>query len=548
MIICGVKITHDAGVALIEDGKLVFSVEMEKLGNAARHSRIEDLSEIFDVLREYGYRSSDVDLFAIDGWRKTERFKPWHGQQVRVQLAPYRRGFVTVDPLRPHNFNISDFNYMSFPHYTGHVVGGYLSSPFAERGEDSYVLSWDGAMFPYLYYVQPRTGEVQSLGPVFNFLGDAYHTISQRFAPFDAPLEFPATLSLPGKIMAYIARGVAQPELLDEMQRCYDQTEQELFRKIPLFDDEVFNEPLGRQFLELYSQKLEVTGVHDVDALATWHAFLERLLLVALEHKLSEQPWPANNLIFVGGCALNIKWNRTLRDSGLVKEFWVPPFPNDAGAAIGAACCAWTTQRGMTPISWSVYSGPELKPSAAIDGWTARQCSTRDLAGLLFESHEPVAVLHGRAELGPRALGNRSLFASPVDARMKQRLNDIKRREDYRPVAPICLEHRAKEIFEPGCPDPYMLFEHDVKPDWIERIPAVCHEDGTARVQTVNREQNPVVFEVLTEFERISGIPLVCNTSANLPGKGFFPDVASAMGWGQVNHVWSDDVCYSNGS
>ena len=128
---------------------------------------------------------------------------------------------------------------------------------------------------------------------------------------------------------------------------------------------------------------------------------------------------------------------------------------------------------------------------------------------------------------------------------MKQRLNDIKHREDYRPVAPICLEHRAQEIFEPGDPDPYMLFEHDVKPEWKARIPAVCHEDGTARVQTVNREQNPVVFEVLTEFERISGIPLLCNTSANRPGKGFFPDVESAMAWGKVKYIWSNNLCYS---
>ena len=544
MIICGVKITHDGAVAVIDDAKLVFSVEMEKLGNANRHSRIEDMSQIFDILREYGYRSSDVDYFSIDGWRKTERFKPWHGQDVRVQLAPYRRGFMTVDPLQAHNYCISDFKYMSFPHYTGHVVGGYCASPFAERGEDSYVLSWDGAMFPYLYFVRPRTREVLSLGPVFNFLGDAYHTISQRFSPFDAPLQFPATLSLPGKIMAYIARGTVRPDLLAEMQRCYEDAEKDVIEKIPLLDDEVFSEPLGRQFLDIYAGKLRPNGVVDADALATWHAFLEQLLLVSLERKLREQPWPSDNLIFVGGCALNIKWNRALRDRGLVKTFWVPPFPNDAGAAIGAASCAWATQRGLTPISWSVYSGPELKPGSPVPGWTARPCSPRDLATLLFETNEPVAVLHGRAELGPRALGNRSLFASPVDARMKQRLNDIKNREDYRPVAPVCLEHRANEIFEPGYPDPYMLFEHDVKAGWKERIPAVCHEDGTARVQTVNREQNPVVFEVLTEFERISGIPLLCNTSANRHGKGFFPDVESAMEWGKVKYVWSNNLLF----
>jgi carbamoyltransferase len=546
VIICGVKITHDGAVAVIEDGRLVFSVEMEKLGNADRHSRIEDMSEIFDILRTYGYRARDIDSFSIDGWRKTERLKPWYGHDVRVQLAPYRRGYITAEPLQQYQYMIADFQYVSFAHYTGHVVGGYCTSPFAVRGEDSYVLSWDGAMFPVLYFVEASTGKVHSLGPVFNFLGDAYHAISQKFSPFDAPLEFPATLSLPGKIMAYIARGSVRPDLMEVMQRCYDRVEQNLINKIPLLDDEVFNEPLGRQFLKTYAEELQPNGVIDADALTTWHAFLERLLIVSLESKLRKQQWPANNLIFVGGCALNIRWNRALRERGLVKKFWVPPFPNDAGAAIGAACCVWATRKGMLPIKWNVYSGPELKDSLPTAGWTSWPCSPRELAALLHETNEPVAFLNGRAELGPRALGNRSLLASPADPLMKSRLNNIKNREHYRPVAPLCLEHRAKEIFEPGDPDPYMLFEHDVRPDWKARIPAVCHEDGTARVQTVNREQNPVIFEVLTEFERLSGIPVLCNTSANRLGKGFFPDIESATAWGKVKYVWSNNLCYSS--
>lgn len=127
---------------------------------------------------------------------------------------------------------------------------------------------------------------------------------------------------------------------------------------------------------------------------------------------------------------------------------------------------------------------------------------------------------------------------------MKDRLNDVKGRERYRPVAPICLEARAPEVFTPGVPDPYMLFEHEVRPDWQNRVPAVVHLDGTARVQTVGPRDDPFVFEVLTEYERLSGIPLLCNTSANLNGSGFFPDVRSAMRWGRVPAVWSDGMLY----
>jgi carbamoyltransferase len=544
VLICGVKITHDGGVALIDDGRLAFSIEMEKLDNANRHSRIEDMSEVFDTLRDFGYSPGDVDCFSIDGWRKTERFKPWHGQDVRVQLAPYRRGFVNADPLHEYRFSISDFEYVSYAHYTGHVVGGYCTSPFSARGEDSYVLSWDGSMFPYLYFVDARRGVVESLGPVLYFLGDAYHTISQRYSPFDAPMQFPATLALPGKIMAYIARGEVNADVLARMRRCYKEVEESVIATLPLLDDEVFAEPLGRRFLNAYAERLEAQRVPDADMLATWHAFLEGLLVTSLERKLGAEPRRADNLIFVGGCALNIKWNRALRDRGLVKEFWVPPFPNDAGAAIGAACCAWVKRHGMAPVSWDIYSGPELKRGGAGEGWASRPCSLEELAALLYETKEPVAYLDGRAELGPRALGHRSLLASPRDPAMKQRLNDVKGRESYRPVAPVCLEHRAPEVFSPGSPDPYMLFEHDVRPQWKSRIPAICHEDGTARVQTVNREQNPALFGLLEEFERISGVPVLCNTSANLPGKGFFPDVASAAVWGRVPYVWSEGFCY----
>ena len=103
---------------------------------------------------------------------------------------------------------------------------------------------------------------------------------------------------------------------------------------------------------------------------------------------------------------------------------------------------------------------------------------------------------------------------------------------------------RAEAIFDPGTPDPYMIFDHKVRPQWVDRIPAVVHLDGTARLQTVTAEQNPLVAELLTEYEKLSGIPMLCNTSANHLGKGFFPDVSSAADWDGVDAIWSDDTLY----
>ncbi len=120
----------------------------------------------------------------------------------------------------------------------------------------------------------------------------------------------------------------------------------------------------------------------------------------------------------------------------------------------------------------------------------------------------------------------------------------MKLREPFRPVAPICIETVAPQIFTPGTPDPYMLFDHFVKEHWAFRIPAVLHDDKTARLQTVSYKQNPVIYDLLLEFHRLTGIPLLCNTSANENGCGFFPDVESAMQWGKCKYIWSEGMLY----
>ena len=168
-----------------------------------------------------------------------------------------------------------------------------------------------------------------------------------------------------------------------------------------------------------------------------------------------------------------------------------------------------------------------------------------EFAELIHRSNEPVLFLDGKAELGPRALGNRSILAAPIRGTMKDTLNRVKGREGYRPVAPVCLESHAPDIFDPGSPDPFMLYDHRVRPPWKDRIPAIQHLDGTARLQTVNADEHPLIFELLTAYHAVSGVPLLCNTSANFQGKGFFPDLQSAGQWGEVNYVWSAGRLFS---
>ena len=140
-----------------------------------------------------------------------------------------------------------------------------------------------------------------------------------------------------------------------------------------------------------------------------------------------------------------------------------------------------------------------------------------------------VAWFQGRSEYGPRALGHRSLLAHPGHAGNLERLNDIKGREQFRPVAPMVLAERAPEIFDGPLPSPYMLFVHDVAPEWRERIPAVVHVDGTARLQTVDPATEPLLARMLTEFDRRTGIPVVVNTSLNTAGRPMVDDPRDAL-------------------
>jgi carbamoyltransferase len=263
-----------------------------------------------------------------------------------------------------------------------------------------------------------------------------------------------------------------------------------------------------------------------------------------LERKLATCTYPKDNICLAGGAALNIKWNSTIRQKKIFKHTWVCPFPNDAGSAIGMAACENFMQTQKLNIDWDVYKGPELIINEPIDGWSKSACSLEQLAALIHHTQEPVIFLQGRAELGPRALGNRSILAAAGSYKMKDLLNYIKFREPYRPVAPVCLEEDAVNIFNPGSPDPYMLYDHKIRDEWKNKVPAITHLDNTARLQTVSNTSNSNLFKLLDAYKKISGIPLLCNTSANYKGCGFFPDIFNATRWNKINYVWANNTIY----
>ncbi len=560
MIICGLKLTHDGAIALIDNGELIFSYEMEKLNNNARFSDLLDLNLHFlaSVLEENDYKLEDIDKIVIDGWGENvseemrlendapaffAKIRDFSNKEFEIEFGRYGMYVKDENVLDVQSFSYEndDFSYNSYLHVSGHIMGAYCTSPFAERKEDSYILVWDGGMFPQCFFFNASTKTIDNLGSIFHIKGDSYASFASNYKPF---IDFEkGGLSIAGKVMAYIALGKCIPEVLEYFKEVFNKNEEEILDKKITNLSNLLGKSISllKEFV-IYG---EINGIEAVDLMATYHVFLQDVLLEKLAYLVEQHPENKRNICLVGGCALNIKWNSHIRNSGVFEEIWVPPFPNDSGSAIGTACCEMVKNTDTLALKWDVYKGPNLnKFNDNIESWINIDCSIKELAFIIHKFDEPIIFLNGKAELGPRALGNRSILSAPVSPTMKSVLNKVKGREDYRPVAPICIVENAPEVFSPGTPDPYMLYDHKVKEDWVGKIPAITHLDGTARLQTVSAKSNPEVYSLLQEYKKLSGVPLLCNTSANHNGKGFFPDVKSVMDWGKVNAIWSEGKIY----
>ncbi|MEO6524256.1 MAG: carbamoyltransferase N-terminal domain-containing protein [Mucilaginibacter sp.] len=559
MIICGIKLTHDGAVALIDDGKLIFSYEMEKLDNMPRHSDFSITWEkVEDILLSHGYSFKEVDRLVFDGWDfyTINAHLPLNQQeQLSFNVASKTDNSLLIDKLadyghfvekndnilKQESFKIPAHSlvYNSYKHVSSHVFATYCTSPFAKKGEDSYILVWDGGMPPQLFYYRYDENIVENLGYLFPFMGYMYITFSHEFEPFNLLNDH---LSVAGKVMAYVALGNIDAMIMDKFRKIYNEL---------IEDEESLNMNINRvmkittEFTRRSKEFCDTEKILHANMLATFQFFLQELLIENLEIKVKERPNLLKNLCFAGGSSLNIKWNSGIRKSRIFNEMWVPPFPNDAGSAIGTACCEMIVSDNKRALEWNVYSGPPVMESDhTASEYSSNDCTIEELAKILYEYNEPVVFMNGLAEMGPRSLGNRSILSAAVSPEMKKLLNEMKGREDYRPVAPICLEENAMEVFDPGMPDPYMLYEHMVRMDWKDKVPAICHLDGTARLQTVNYNQNSTIHELLTHYKKLSGIPLLCNTSANFNGKGFFPDVKSVMEWNKANFIWNHGRIY----
>jgi len=511
---------HDPAAALVVDGVTVAAAEEERF-NRRKHGKDPVAFSTWELperaaawcLEHAGVAPSELDAVAysydpaiattpsVDVMGGT-----WEGLRT---LFAERAPFFLATSLPGLDADRVRF----VPHHVAHAASAYLAAGFGRCA----VLTLDGrgeATSSLAGHVADGCLRVLAEQQLPHSLGLVYESLTAHLGFRRASDEY--------KVMALASYGV--PRWLDELRETIYASGDGGFVAEPL-DWERFAPAIraGEEWAEEHA-----------DLAASVQRRLEEVLL-DLADWLHERTGE-RRLAMAGGVALNCVANSRLWREGPFDELWVQPAAGDSGTALGAA------------LYVAEQLGERVEPmtSAALGrGWTPDELeSWLDRAALPYErpddvAEEAAAVLarngvvawfQGRSEYGPRALGRRSLMADPRNPANLERLNDVKGREQFRPVAPMVLEERAAEIFDGGpLPSPYMLFTHRVKEEWLERIPSVVHVDGTARIQTVSPEREPAVARMLRAFERRTGVPVVVNTSLNTAGRPMVDDPRDAL-------------------
>ncbi len=392
------------------------------------------------------------------------------------------------------------------PHHLAHAASAYLCAPF----EQCAVMTLDGrGEKSATTYGVACGAHYEQIGAVDlpNSLGLLYEDVTEHLGFLRSSDEY--------KVMALASFGTPQfVPILREVVRVIGDGQYEV-RKLDLQSLVGTKRRRGAEMLQCdYDLAFALQKVLQETAidLARW-----------LHGKTGMK-----NLCMAGGVALNCVMNSAVRMHTAFEHVWVQPAAGDAGTALGAA--QWV-DAGVRKVKVREYRmehaflGPEFSDEE-IEGFLKwSKLSYRRMDCVAAETAEILATgkvigwFQGRMEFGPRALGSRSILASPIPADMQSRLNEIKDREDFRPVAPVVLEEFAQDWFEHANESPFMLFVYDVRAEKADRIPAVKHVDGTARVQTIRRDQNAVYYDLIKAFNERTGVPVLVNTSFNTRGE-----------------------------
>lgn len=488
---------HDGAFAYVEDGRLVFSIEAEK-SSKYRHSSLS-IPDAFDALGEL---HTAPDVLCRGGW--------WLGDSPREgeSVVDYRGTDNDQVIVGKKQFLGKTVDFFTSSHERSHLLCAFGMSSLP-KGTPCYALLWEGVIGAF-YEIDPEL-KITKIADVMPEPGHRYAMLYALADPtFDKTTAEFSRLSDGGKLMA----------LASFSKRSQPSREEEIIMSFLMQDCKHLRPRDCETLKDLchYNVGLEDQEFRNFAGIFSDHLF-DRFYRLAETSLKRGMP-----LLIAGGCGLNCDWNTKWKESGLFSDVFVPPVANDSGSAIGTAIDAQFHFTGDPKIAWDVYSGLHFLADEAFDSaqFDKREANIATVAAMLA-SDLILGWVSGRYEIGPRALGNRSILAAPFRASTRTRLNVIKQREQFRPIAPICLQDDAEKWFGCDHPSPFMLYTYRAS---TNELAAVTHVNRTARIQTVSALTNPPLFELLTAFKALTGYGVLCNTSLNFKNKGFINTIS----------------------
>ena len=499
---------HDSAAVLTKDNKLIAGIEEERL-NRHKHTNKFPFYAIKFVLNQENLSFHDLDYIAINiSYKSLDDFlKKYH-------LFQNRGVEDNTDPIKKYKMlfrqhfdvDIPEEKFQFVEHHISHAASTFYMSGF----EESLIMTIDGdgdgisSMF-----LQGNKDGMMQLASNYekNSLGHFYTHICGFLGcgPFE---EY--------KVMGLAPYGNPQ-NFLELFRTFYKLQEKGQYS----LDFDKMN--ILYNFLTPRKDKEPLQQIHK-DIAASLQVTLETIVLHMCQYYQSITK--NKNLCVAGGVGQNSKMNGTLLNSGLFENIFVQPASHDAGGAVGAALEIAHKHKKLEPQPKlrQVYWGTDIRDEHAniLDNWSSfisyRPTNNMEIASLMAKG-AVIGWVQGKSEFGPRALGNRSILADPRPIENKERINAmVKKREDYRPFAPSVLAEVASDFFVIPNKEQkfdFMSFVVDVQPIWREKLGAITHVDGTARIQTVEKSTNPKYWDLIEKFGQLTGIPMLLNTSLN---------------------------------
>lgn len=532
---------HDSSAALIIDDVLVFAIEEERLSRKKHDGKFPFLS-IQACLDFAKIEITDIDHITFF-WKPgiTLRYMPVYffkffnkvPQLLREQrnfeieenlgmLSYLKDMYAIPKQIRNHfkNGAKAQFKFHYMEHHWCHAASTFYPSGFDEAA----ILTIDGAgEWATGILAHGKGNTITKLGSVNTpfSLGAFYQAISMH-------LGF-KLIEGPGKMMALASFGNADGEVYQKLHQLFTFNNNGTYS----FDIRYFSyyysrkSGVSKKFTDLFGPSKTTTGdwnQAELDLAASAQRIVEELFLHMGTYlkKITQ----SDNICLAGGVALNSVANGKLIQSGLFKNIFIQPAAGDSGTSLGSAYYLnhQILKRPRKYVMKTAFLGSKFTASDYEEALQQSKVTYIDLGDKIYDTAAKILAkdyiigwFQGAMEYGPRALGNRSILASPFPENMKDTINSrIKFRESFRPFAAIVNEEECGTYFSFSLPNPYMLLVYDVKEEYRKRMPAITHVDGTVRIQTVNESENPNMRRLLNAFKTITGHPVILNTSFNI--------------------------------